>query len=294
MTNSPAFLSSSLDGLNDIQQLTTNAEFGDLMTGLLRGAWDYRYFIGNSIWNDFYTRFVRSKLGGIWIVVQPLAQVMIYALILSNVLASKVPDIHNRYGYAIYLMAGLLAWNLFSEIIDRCLKIFVNNANIIKKMNFPKVTLPVIAVGSALVNNVILFAVMIIIFFCFGHRPTWHLFYILPLMGVVAIFSLGIGLLLGILNVFIRDIEQVVPIILQVMFWFTPIVYPASVIPQKYHQLLAMNPMFDLVDAYHKAIAYQTAPSFMSVALIFIFGIILCGLSLIVFRRANAEMVDVL
>lgn len=264
------------------------------MTGLLRGLWDYRYFVGNSIWNDFYTRFVRSKLGGTWIVIQPLSQVMIYALILSNLLASKVPDIPNRFGYAIYLMAGLLAWNLFAEIIDRSLKIFVNNANILKKMNFPKVTLPVIAAGSALVNNVILFAVMVIIFFCFGHQPTWHLLYVFPLMFIVAIFSLGIGLLLGIINVFIRDVEQVVPIVLQVLFWFTPIVYPASVIPQKYRHLLAINPMFDLVDAYHKAIAYQVMPSLTSVGLIFVAGIVLCGLSLIAFRRANAEMVDVL
>jgi lipopolysaccharide transport system permease protein len=135
---------------------------------------------------------------------------------------------------------------------------------------------------------------MVIIFFCFGHQPTWHLLYVFPLMFIVAIFSLGIGLLLGIINVFIRDVEQVVPIVLQVLFWFTPIVYPASVIPQKYRHLLAINPMFDLVDAYHKAIAYQVTPSLTSVGLIFVAGIVLCGLSLIAFRRANAEMVDVL
>jgi lipopolysaccharide transport system permease protein len=191
-------------------------------------------------------------------------------------------------------MAGLLAWNLFSEIIDRCLKIFVNNANIIKKMNFPKVTLPVIAVGSALVNNLILFAVMVVIFFCFGHRPTWHLLYIFPLIGVVAIFSLGIGLLLGVINVFIRDVEQIMPIILQVLFWFTPIVYPASVIPPHYSPLLALNPMFDLVQAYHKAIAYQATPNLSSVAFILLIGIVFCAISLVAFRRANAEMVDAL
>ncbi len=264
------------------------------MTGLLSGLWGYRYFVANSIWNDFYARFVRSRLGGMWIVIQPLSQVLIYALILSNLLASKIPDIQNTYGYAIYLMAGMLAWNLFAEIIDRCLKIFINNANILKKVNFPRVTLPVIAVGSALVNNLILFFVMVLIFLVLGHRPTWHLLYVFPLMGVVVVFSLGIGLFLGVINVFIRDVEQIVPIALQVLFWFTPIVYPESVIPEKYRHLLAINPMFDLVEAYHRAIAYQATPSLRTAAAICLIGAIFCGFSLFVFRRANAEMVDAL
>jgi lipopolysaccharide transport system permease protein len=191
-------------------------------------------------------------------------------------------------------MAGLLAWNLFAEIIDRCLKIFVNHANILKKVNFPKVTLPIIAVGSALVNSLVLFLVMIGMFLLFGHTPTWHLLYIFPLMGAVTVFALGIGLFLGVMNVFIRDVEQVVPIILQILFWFTPIVYPESVIPQRYRPLLAMNPLSDLVQAYHKVIAYQTYPRPLAVAVSCLIGILLCGFSLLVFRRASDEMVDAL
>ncbi|WP_210252906.1 ABC transporter permease [Rhizobium sp. ICMP 5592] len=264
------------------------------MLGLANGIWSYRYFIANSIWNDFYTRFVRSKLGGAWIVLQPLSQVMIYALILSNLLSSKIPDINNTYGYAIYLMSGTLAWNLFSEIIDRCLKVFVNNANIIKKMNFPKVTLPAIAVGSAIVNNLILLVVMVVIFLFLGHVPSWNLMFIFLLIPVIVVFAVGIGLFLGIVNVFIRDVEQVVPIVLQILFWFTPIVYPITVIPEKYVRILKLNPMFDIVDAYHKAIAYDVVPRLTAVPVTLVLGLILCGISLVVFRRANTEMADVL
>lgn len=264
------------------------------MIGMLRGLWEYRYFVAVSIWNDFYVRFVRSKLGGTWLLLQPLSQVLIYAFILSNLLASRIPDIDNTYGYAIYLMAGLLAWNLFSEIIDRCLKIFVNNANIIKKMNFPKVTLPVIAVGSAVVNNLVLLAVMIVIFFLLGHSPGWTIPYIFLLLPVVVIFSLGVGLFLGVINVFIRDVEQVTPIVLQILFWFTPIVYPITIVPQKYIPFLELNPMLHMVDAYHKTIAYGLTPGFAGIAVTAAIGLVMCAVSLFIFRRATAEMVDVL
>lgn len=264
------------------------------MIGLLRGVWTYRYFIANSVWNEFYGRFVRSGLGGLWIVLQPLSQVLIYALILSHLLASKIPNVQSPYGYAIYLMAGMLGWNLFSEILDRSLKIFIAHANIIKKVSFPRVTLPVIAAGSALVNNGVLFAVMTLIFLALGHTPTWHLLYIFPLMAVTVLFASGIGLILGIVNVFVRDIEQLVPIILQVLFWFTPIVYPDSIIPHPYRHFMTFNPMFFLVEAYHRAIVYQTPPNIGPIVVILVVSLALCVLALLLFRRANAELVDAL
>lgn len=160
-------------------------------------------------------------------------------------------------------------------------------------MNFPKVTLPAIAVGSAIVNNLILLVVMVVIFLFLGHVPSWNLMFIFLLMPVIVVFAVGIGLFLGIVNVFIRDVEQVVPIVLQVLFWFTPIVYPITVIPEKYVRIL-LNPMFDIVDAYHKAIAYDVAPRLTAVPVTLVLGLILCGISLVVFRRANTEMADVL
>ncbi|MCO6716820.1 ABC transporter permease, partial [Streptomyces sp. CHB19.2] len=90
-------------------------------------------------------------------IINPLAQVAIYALILSNVLATKLPGINNSYAYALYLMAGMLGWSLFSEVINRCLTLFVDQGNLLKKMSFPRITLPVIVMGSSLLNYELLF-----------------------------------------------------------------------------------------------------------------------------------------
>lgn len=261
---------------------------------MFRRSWEYRFFVLTSIWNDFYARFVRSKLGGAWLILHPLSQVMIYAFILSNLLASRIPGVSGTYGYAVYLMAGLLCWNLFSEVLDRCMRIFVKNANIIKKVNFPRITLPLIEIGSALLNNLVLLVVMVAIFMILGHNIDISIISIFIITPIVILLAAGIGLSLGVINVFIRDTEQIVPIFLQVLFWFTPIVYPAGVIPEKYLSWLGLSPVFQLVTAYHEAIVYHRFPPLSGMVAPFILALIACAFSLFLFRRASADMADML
>jgi lipopolysaccharide transport system permease protein len=261
---------------------------------ILRSLWDYRFFVLSSIKNDFHARFIRSKLGGFWVILQPLSQVLIYAFILSNLLSSRIQGVDGTYGYAIYLMAGLLAWNLFTDILDRCTRVFVANANLMKKVKFPRITLPIIAIGSAIVNNLILFAIINAIFVFLGHRVGLDVFYYLLVMPVVALLAAGVGMVLGVLNVFIRDIEQVVPIVLQVLFWFTPIVYPANIIPEVYTRILSLSPLYTLVEAYHSFIVFDLPLPWLKLAIIALLGLLICLLGLFLFRRASADMVDVL
>ena len=264
------------------------------MAELVKSLWAYRYFVLNSVWNDFRARFIRSRLGAAWIVFQPLSQVLIYAFILSNLLAAKVPGIENTYGYAIYLMSGLLAWNLFSEVLDRCIKVFFNNSSAIKKVSFPRVTLPIIEVAAAVVNNIILFAVMVIIFFLLGHTPGCPLLLIFFMIPVVAMFAMGIGIFFGVINVFIRDVEQVTPIILQILFWLTPIVYPSTIIPEQYMVWMRLNPIFQLVDFYHQVIVQSQVPHFGGVLVIAGISLVVIVMAFLLFRRAGPDMVDVL
>jgi lipopolysaccharide transport system permease protein len=261
---------------------------------MVQHLWEYRFFVLTSIWNDFYMRFVRSKLGGAWLILHPLSQVVIYAFILSNLLASRIPGISGAYGYAIYLMAGLLAWNLFADVMDRCMRVFVKNANIIKKVSFPRITLPIIEIGSALLNNLMLLAVMMIIFLLLGHGIGWSILSVLLMAPAIALLAAGIGISLGVLNVFIRDVEQIVPIILQILFWFTPIVYPAAGIPERYLVYLRLSPVFQAVTAYHEAIVYNEFPSLAGIVMLLLLALIACSFSLFLFRRASADMVDVL
>lgn len=264
------------------------------MIGLVKGAWAYRYFILSSIRNDLTLQFVRSKLGGIWMIIHPLVMVAIYAFILSAVLRAKLPGIDNRYAYAIYLTAGIMAWTLFTEIITRCLNLFIEHGNLMKKMVFPKVTLPLIVLGSCLVNNFFLFLAVLGIFATLGHYPGWELLWLPVLTLITALFGLGIGLLMGTMNVFMRDLGQVVPIVLQVAFWLTPIVYPLNIIPEEYVGWLNLNPMFPVVSAYHDVLAYQASPQLGGLAIIAGIGVLLLLAGLFVVRRASAEMVDVL
>jgi len=264
------------------------------MYKMLQGLWFYRQFVFSSIQNEFRVRFARSKLGALWMIINPLAQVAMYALVLSNLITAKLPAIENKYAYAIYLMAGLLAWTLFSEIVSRCLSLFIANGELMKKMSFPRITLPSIVVGACLFNNVLLFIAMMLVFVLLGHNFGAALLWLIPLTLTVVALGLGIGLILGVINVFLRDIGQGFPIVLQVWFWFTPVIYPESIIPEAYRGLLNLNPMYPIVSAYHQVLVYNQAPSLGSFTVIFCVAMILSLLSLFMFRRASGEMVDVL
>ncbi|MBS3986286.1 MAG: ABC transporter permease [Selenomonadales bacterium] len=264
------------------------------MLGLMTGAWRYRHFIVSSIRSELRTRFVRSKLGGLWMILHPLAQVATFAFVLSAVLSARLPGITNRFTYAVYLTAGTLAWSLFSEIVTRSLTIFVDNGNLMKKVSFPRITLPLILAGSALVNNIMLLGASLVIFAPLGHLPSYHVFWVPLLMLVVALFGVGLGLVLGVLNVFMRDIAQVIPVVLQFGFWFTPIVYMPDILPQAYRNWMVFNPMYHLVRSYQNVMVFGEAPLYEGVAAVAAIALILMGMALFLFRKAAAEMVDAL
>jgi homopolymeric O-antigen transport system permease protein len=264
------------------------------MYATLKCLWMYRYFVFTSIINELIGSFSRSKIAGLWVIINPLSQVLIYTLILSNILQAKLPGIEGKYSYAIYLMAGLLAWNLFSEIINRSLVLFIQYGNLLKKMNFPRITLPVIIVGSCGLNNLLLFISMLAIFLVLGHQFSINMFWIIPLTLLVMLLAIGIGLILGVMNVFLRDIGQVVPIILQMLFWFTPIVYPVNILPENIRYLLRFNPLFEITDAYHTVLVYNRMPDLSNLALITVAAVVIAALALFMFRRASAEMADAL
>jgi lipopolysaccharide transport system permease protein len=260
----------------------------------IRELYHYRYFILTSIVNEFRARFVRSRLGAAWMVLHPLAQVMIFAFILSELLSAKLPGIDNKYSYAIYLMAGTVGWTLFAEILNRCLTVFIDNANNMKKLVFPKIVLPIIVTGSALINNFLLLVSVITIFFFLGHTISSTIVWLPVVMIVMIAFAIGLGLFLGVLNVFVRDIGQVMPIILQIWYWTTPVVYMVSILPQGYGRYIIYNPMYHIIEAYHDILVFKQVPNMIPLGIIGVISVVLLFLALFVYRRANSEMVDVL
>jgi lipopolysaccharide transport system permease protein len=264
------------------------------MKDMLLAIWLYRHFIVSSIKNDLRSRFVRSKLGALWMILQPLAQVAIYALVLSQVLAAKLPGVNSSYAYPIYLMAGMLAWSLFSELVTRSMGMFVENGNLLKKMRFPRVCLPAIVVGSAVVNNLLLLLTMAFVFALLGHWPTFAILWLPLLMLVNVVFGMGLGLILGVMNVFVRDVMQVVSVILQLWFWMTPIVYMAQILPPAYQAYFRSNPMYPVVIGYQDVLLYGRSPDLSGIWPIAAAAVVMLVFSLVLFRRAAPEMVDVL
>ncbi len=261
---------------------------------MLKAVWAYRSFILSAIRNDFTTRFAQSKLGVLWMIIHPLMQVLIFAMILSEVLSAKLPGITNKYGYALYLMAGTLFWTLFAESISRSVNIFIENGNLMKKVAFPRICLPFIAAGSMLINNLLLVVAIFIVFTCLGHNPSVTAAWLPVLMLLTLCLSMSLGLLLGVFNVFMRDIGQIVPVVLQAMFWLTPIVYSVEILPADVRALFKLNPLFPLVSAYHDVLLYERAPDWASLVPLMIATVVLAATSLLVFRRASQEMVDAL
>jgi lipopolysaccharide transport system permease protein len=263
------------------------------MSQLLSAAWRYRGFVGSSVANEFKTRLKRSRLGTAWVILQPLAQVFIYATVLANVLAAKLQGVNNRYAYAAYLIAGTACWSLFAEIVQRCMTVFIEFSSLLKKIQFPRITLPMIVIGSASVNSLALVVVALVILPMLGFVPTLNVLWLPVLMMLTIAFATGLGLFLGTLNVFMRDVGQVIPIVLQFWFWFTPIVYPVTIIPAHLQQYTVLNPVIPLVVGYQNVLMYGKAPpsGLIGVAVI---SAALLAVSMLIFRRASSEMVDVL
>jgi lipopolysaccharide transport system permease protein len=227
-----------------------------------------------------------------WMILNPLAQVVIFAFVLSTVLSAKLPGMTNRYAYAIYLMAGILGWSLFAEVVIRCLTLFIDNGNLLKKLVFPRIALPVIATGSALVNNTLLFFAILVIFGLLGHLPGSALIWLPASMIVNIALALGFGLALGVLNVFIRDVGQIVPVIMQFLFWLTPIVYMADIIPSHYREWLVLNPLIPVITGYQNALLFNRPPDWAALAVVASIAASMLAFALLLFRKASPEMVD--
>ena len=160
---------------------------------MITGAWNYRHFILSSIQAEINGKYTRSKFGGAWLVLHPLAQAAVLAVVLSQLIGSRLSGIESDYAYAVYLLSGTLAWNFFSEMTTNTLSMFKDRANLLKKINFPRVCIPLIVIGTSLVNHLILMFIIISIVWCLGIVPSDTLL-TLPLLVLLTIsFSFGIS-----------------------------------------------------------------------------------------------------
>ncbi|NDK40143.1 ABC transporter permease [Pseudoxanthomonas gei] len=254
--------------------------------------WRYRGFVLGSVKREFQSKYQNSLLGGLWTVLQPLAMILVYTLVFSELMRARLPGVDTPFAFSIYLCAGVLTWGLFNEIVQRCMGVFLENGNMIKKLSFPRICLPAIVVLSALLNFSITLAIFLAFLAVTGNFPGLELVSVLPLLLVQVAFALGLGIIIGVLNVFFRDVGQFFSIVLQFWFWFTPIVYSTATLPEGVRGLIALNPMTGLMQSYQGIFLEHRWPHWSAVLPLAVLAVVLCVLGLLLFRRRSAEMVD--
>lgn len=259
---------------------------------LSHAIWRYRGFVLGSVKREFQAKYRNSLLGAVWTILQPLAMIIVYTLVFSELMRPRVPGMNAPYAYSIYLCAGLLTWGMFSEILQRSVSVFLDNGNMIKKLSFPRICLPLIVVLNALVNFTIIFGLFLIFLVLSSTFPGWVALYTLPVLVVQVALAIGIGIITGVLNVFFRDVGQFIGIVLQFWFWFTPIVYSAATLPPSIRPLMKFNPMAPLVEAYQSIYLYHRMPDWTHIWPIAVLALLLCLAGLLLFRRRSGEMVD--
>lgn len=255
--------------------------------------WSYRNFVLTSVHREFHGKYTESLLGGIWSIANPLTLIVIYTVVLGNLIR---PMLHGHeetpFAFGIYLCAGFITWFLFAEMLGRMTNVFLEHGNIIKKANFPRICLPAIVTLSALIN----FALLLLIYLGFlaiiGHWPGWLLLAIIPLLALQILFALGLGILLGTMNVFFRDVGQFTGVFLQFWFWLTPIVYTFSALPEKVQTVMQFNPMQPLMSGYQTIFLHQQMPDFISLWPLALLTLLFLLLGANLFLSRVGEMVD--
>lgn len=263
-----------------------------ISVALLKSISTYRGFIFGSVKREFQAKYRNAMLGGAWTILNPLALILVYTVIFAEVMHNRLPGVSSTFAYSIYICAGILTWGLFAEITARCQNIFLDNANLIKKISFPRMALPIIALLGALLNFVIIFGLFIIFLLITGNFPGWVFFAIMPILVVQIMFSVGLGIILGVLNVFFRDVGQFFTIFIQFWFWLTPIVYPVSVLPPAVRDLVVFNPMASIIQSYQSILVSHVQPEWMALTPVTVLSVLLCVFALRLFRKRSGEMVD--
>lgn len=263
-----------------------------MLLRLARDLWAYRGFIAESVKREFHSRYLGTQFGWIWAFIQPLAMLTVYTLVFSRVMRPGLPGHDSVWAYSIYLCAGLLGWGLFSELLSRSLGVFVNNANLLKKVSLPKLALPAIVVVSSLINYGIVMSAFIAFLLLTGNYPGWVALSALPVVLILVALATGLGVLCGTINVFYRDVEQTLGVVLQFWFWLTPVVYVTKALPESVAAVMHLNPMWAIVNALQGIFLDGRVPDWATLLWPAGLALALVALAMRAFARLGGEIVD--
>jgi lipopolysaccharide transport system permease protein len=260
------------------------------------GLYQYRGFIWQRAAADLRHRYAGTGLGVVWNVLHPLAMIGLYTLIFSTLMPTKLPGLPERFGYVLYLCCGFLPWLAFAECVTRGANAFLENAPYLRKLPIPEQVFVAQTAAAATLGLAISFSLLLVISLAVGHRPTvaWLLLPV-PLILLQAT-GFAAGLLLGTLNVFFRDIGQLLTIALQLIFWTVPIVWnPESLhLPPIARAALQWHPLVPLFDGIRSLFLYGKVPDAGQWMLMFAWPSLLLLIAYAAFHSLKTEIRDLL
>lgn len=255
----------------------------------LRGLWAYRELLYFLTWRDIKVRYKQTVLGAAWAIIQPFFTMVVYSLFfgkLAGIPSDGVP-------YPIFSFAALVPWTFFAYGLNQSSNSLVASANLIQKIYFPRLVIPISSVISGVVDFFLAFLVLLGMMLFYGIYPTVNILWLPLLLMLVFATSLGVGLWLSALNVKYRDVRYMLPFITQVWMVATPIAYPSSLLPEAWRPLYGLNPMVGVVEGFRWALlGTRTAPGPMIIASVLAILVILVG-GAFYFRRMEKTFADV-
>lgn len=250
--------------------------------------WQYRELLYSFIARDVKIRYKQTALGFLWAIIQPLFLMVVFTLFFGNL--AKVPS--EGIPYPLFSFAALIPWTLFAEGITRSTMSMVSNANIMTKVYFPRLIMPISGTLSPLVDFAIAFVILIIMMAYYGFVPTIAIVLLPAFILLAVLTSLAVGLWLSALNVKYRDFQYTIPFLIQIWLFASPVVYPASMLPQSWQFIYALNPMVGVIEGFRWALLGTNPPEAMILVSVGVVVVLLVG-GLFYFKRMEQYFADV-
>lgn len=255
----------------------------------LRDVWVYRELLYFLVWRDLKVRYKQTTVGVAWVVLQPILTTLIFSVFLG--VLARVPS--DGVPYSIFVFAGLLPWTFLSGALTSSGNSLVGSAHLITKVYFPRILIPVAAVGARLVDFLISFVVLAGMMAVYRVPPTVNLLMLLPLILLVTLLTLAIGLLASASNVRYRDVGVLLPVMVQLWMFASPVIYPLSLVPPRWRTLFSLNPLVGVITGFRSSVLGLEF-EWAAIAVSTVITIVLLTLAVIVFRRTERYFADII
>jgi len=256
----------------------------------LKAIWEYRELLFFLVWRDLKVRYRQTIIGIGWVVLQPLMTMALFTAVFGNF--AKIPS--DGVPYPIFTYSALLPWNLFATSLTRGTESVVGNAQLISKIYFPRLLLPISGILSPTVDFAISFVILAVMMIWFRTLPTWGVL-ALPFFLILALLTaLAVGLWLSALNVRYRDVGHTIPFLVQLWMFASPVAYPVSLVPERWRVLYSLNPMAGVIEGFRWALLGKESPDFEVIVISSMMVTTLLISGVVFFKHTERTFADVI